>query len=114
MQNAKFHVKQKYFNFETKIALPAYFWAATLKIYYRIKIKNFEYVEFHTFIQNQETLTLVPKMPYLEIFGLESEMSIAIFEASTLEFIKKEVLTIIVYFSIGSVFPKNPRSPFAL
>lgn len=74
MQNAKFHVKQKYFNFETKIALPAYFWAATLKIYYRIKIKNFEYVEFHTFIQNQETLTLVPKMPYLEIFGLESEI----------------------------------------
>ena len=41
-------------------------------------------------------------------------MSIAVFEASTLEFIKKEVLTIIVYFSIGSVFPKNPESPFAL
>ena len=38
-------------------------------------------------------LKLVTKMPYLGIFRLESSKAIVIFEISTLEFIKNEILT---------------------
>ena len=42
--------------------------------------------------KKQKCLNLVPKMPYLGIFGLEFENSIVIFEISTLEFIKLQNL----------------------
>ena len=52
-------------------------------------------------------------MASLGIFGLESETTIVIFEINTLEFIKNELLTIIVNFDKGSVFSKGPGSTFS-
>ena len=43
-------------------------------------------------------------MPDLDIFGLEFENNIAIFEISTLKFVKNESLTHTVNFGRGSAF----------
>ena len=52
-------------------------------------------------------------MPYLEIFGLEFQKTIVIFEISTLEFVKYESLTHTMNFGIGSAFSKGPGSAFS-
>ena len=52
-------------------------------------------------------------MPYSGIFGLEFQKTIAIFEISTLEFVKNELLTHTLYFGIGSAFCKNTGSTFS-
>ena len=40
------------------------------------------------FTKNQKCLNLELKMPYLDIFGLESYKTIVIFEINTFEFVK--------------------------
>ena len=49
-------------------------------------------------------------MPYVGIFELEFEKAIVISGIRSLEFIKNESLTHIVYFCIGSAFSKGQRS----
>ena len=63
-----------YWIFLTKNVLFEYFWARIFEKYFHILNK-------HT--QN----CLLPKIPYLGIFGLQSENNIIIFEISTVEFI---------------------------
>ena len=52
-------------------------------------------------------------MPYLGIFGPESEKIIAIYEISIPEYLKNESLTHTVNFGIGSAFSKGPGSGFS-
>ena len=52
-------------------------------------------------------------MPYLGIFGLESQKTIVLFEISTLKFVINESLTHTVNFGIGSAFSKGPGSAFS-
>ena len=54
-----------------------------------------------------------PKIPYLDIFGLEFSKTIVIFEIRTLKFDKNESLTHTVTFGIGSAFSKGPGSAFS-
>ena len=53
-------------------------------------------------------------MPYLDIFGLEFENKILIFEISTLEFVKIEFLTDTVNFGIESSFSDAPDAGLGL
>ena len=46
-------------------------------------------------------------------FGLEFGKTMVIFEISTLEFIKKEFLTILVNFDVGSAFYKSSGFAFS-
>ena len=46
-------------------------------------------------------------------FGLEFEKTLVLFEVSTLQFIKIEILTIIVHFDRELCFSKGPRSAFS-
>ena len=67
-----------------------------------------QYENFHVKFQRKKNLG--PKLFYLDIFGLEFEKTIIIFEISALKFIKNEFLTVIMNFGIGSAFPKVPGS----
>ena len=51
-------------------------------------------------------------MPYLLIFGLEFQKTIAIFEISTFKSVISDSLNHTVNFGIGSAFSKGPGSAF--
>ena len=53
---------------------------------------------------------LRPKLPYLDIFELEFEKTIIIFESSTHRSYKNEFLTYILNFGIEPAFSKGPGS----
>ena len=56
---------------------------------------------------------LRPKLPYLDIFELEFEKTIIIFESSTHRSYKNEFLTYILNFGIEPAFSKGPGSTFS-
>ena len=55
----------------TKSALFGYFWARILKTIAIFQITTLKYVYFQNFAKKQKCLSVVPKVLYLGIFGLE-------------------------------------------
>ena len=52
-----------------------------------IEIRTLEFVSLQSFVQNQKSLNLEPKMSYQAIFGMEFKNNNAAFEHSALEFV---------------------------
>ena len=120
---AKFCEETKMPKCGTKNALLRYFWPkmSYLDIFGQefektivvFEISTLKFAYLQNFPKKQKCLNLGPKMPDLGIFGLEFWKTIVIFEISTLNFVKKESLTHIVNFGIGSAFSKGPGSVFS-
>lgn len=66
-----------------------------------------------SFMQKEETLNLVLRIPYLGIFGMRFWKIIIIFEISPLEIVKNESSTYTVDFVIGSALSNGPGSAFS-
>ena len=69
-----------------------------------MKSTPLEIALLQNFAKKQKCLNLGPKMPDLGIFGLEFENNIAIFEITTLKFVKNESLAHTVNFGGGPAF----------
>ena len=90
VQFVKFCEKIKMHKFGTKNAFFGYCWARILKklLYYRKSAPlNCLIAKFPG---KAKSLHLVPKIPYLDIFGLKFETNFVIFEISTLEFVQSQ------------------------
>ena len=68
---ASFWEKAKLCNFATKNALFGYFWDRELRTIVIFQVSILKYVKYQNFAKKQNFRTLVPKMFYLSIFGLE-------------------------------------------
>ena len=76
-------------NTETKNALLGYFWTRVFKNYCHIWNKQPQTCTIAIFRKKkQNCINFGPKIPYLVIFGVEFENTVAIFEIRTLKFVK--------------------------
>ena len=80
----KFHVECKKFQFGTETI---FFRLALKKLLSHLKSAPSNFSNCQNFVKKLKCLNLGPKLPYLNIFGLDFENNIVIFEISTLEFI---------------------------
>ena len=85
-QIGKFCKKEKLPKFVTKNALFGYFRNRTLKNYCHIWYQH-PICVIEKFCEKQKCLNFGPKMPYLDIFGVELWKTIVIFDISTLKFV---------------------------
>ena len=71
LPNTKFCPKIKILKFGTKIVLIGYFELEFQKTNVEFEISILEFINMQSFIQNQKTLNLGPKIHYLGVFGLQ-------------------------------------------
>ena len=80
---ANFRAKMKLFKFGTKDALFAYFLAALFKkLLSYLKSTPSRFSKIKILCKNENLLNIGSKIPYFDMFGLEFEEGIAIFETT--------------------------------
>ena len=65
-----------------------------LKNYCHISNQHPQICKFANFGKKQKRLNLGPKIPFLDIFGLEFTKSVFVFEINTLKFVKMSIYII--------------------
>ena len=100
-------------NFDQKCLIWVFLSKISRKAIVIFEIGTVKFVYLQNFTKKQKFLNLGPKMPYLGIFVQEFSKTIAIFESSTLIFVKYEPLTHKVNFGIESAFSKAAGSAFS-
>ena len=86
----KVSCKIKKFKFETSTASFVYFWLQFQKTIFIFEINTGAFLKQQSFLQNEKSLNMEPKAPYLNTFRPEFDKFITIFEISTFEFLKKQ------------------------
>ena len=86
----KVSCKTKKFKFETNTASFVYFWLQFQKTIFIFEINTRAFLKQQSFLQNEKSLNMAPKTPYLNTFRPEFDKFITIFEISTFEFLKKQ------------------------